>query len=374
MRSLGRRSRRLVGLSSILVAALLLFVPTGSGAEAPIVVGWWYRDVPLTAQSAQGAVIAQLSSSPQQVPPITVPPGVTVPTVPPDVTVPDPDQNPPTPTGTPAGGLLVANDITGVRAIAAMRFDLPDAAGGVLRLEIAPGSTIATEIVACPSLSDWQPGPDQAWSRRPAHDCGQLAVPGTTNPDRTVMTWVLPDDFRDPFAPFYDVVLSPREGDGTPFSVSFDKPGADTFSVLSTIPDDATTTTTAFDVDDYDTGLPSDPGYFDDFFYDAGSGTVGQAPTDPTAIEPTVTTRPGSTANRLAGVLENPTARRIAALALILLGSYAYWQSNHVEQRAPRLLGSLGGSGATPLMGPPPAPPRGIGRFSRVRKAPPHKL
>lgn len=370
---------RTLGTGALLAAGVLVLVPTTSGAEQPSVVAWWYRDVPLSGrvqgQSAGTPVIAQLASSPAQVPtvPVTTIPPVAV-TIPPNVTIPDPGTNIPTPNpGVPKDGLYVANDPTGVSAMSALRFDLADAAGGTLRLTIAPGSTPSSSIIACPSLSDWQPGGDQAWSRRPAHDCARLAITSSISADGTTMSWNLPGSFRAPSSDFFDVILMPQGGDGTPFQTTFVKPGDGAFEVTSVLSGGG---------DLGSDGIPADavPGTFpSDTFYDSGSGVYvpGTEGTTGVPIELTANQRStrGSGIGALAGVLENPTTRRMAALMLIVLGGYAYRQSGQVMQRAPMLLGSLGGSGSTPVMAlASVSPPRGIGRFERARKVPPQRL
>lgn len=383
---------RLVGASALVAAAGLVVMPPGSGAEEPIIVGWWYRDVPLSsdamaAQSAGTPVIARIATSPaeaSQVPPPPAVPPLPLPTVPPSVTVPDPGQNVPTPSPAPDGGLLVAGDPTGARAMAALRFDLPDAAGAILRLTIATGSTPVAGVRACPALTDWQAGPDQAWSRRPAHDCDRLSVSSTKSSDGTTLEWQLPDSFRDPQSPtypFYDVLLVPPSGDGTPFQVAFNKPGSNALEVTSLLPE-----IEPYDSGDVDYGGPSiDPSYSSDGYDVSGVGSDGtytDGPLGTVEFQPTASGGGGGGAgrqplDRLADALENPTTRRLATLALLLIGGYAYWQSGRSADRAPRLLGALAGPSqhiADALVRPAVARPRGIGRFVRDRPDPPPRL
>lgn len=379
MSRLRRPLLRLVCTSSLLVASGLVLLPTGSGAQEPVFVGWWHRDVPLTGdvegQSVGRPVIAQVQSAPEgsaQLPPPPTLPPAPVPTLPPDVTIPDPDQSVPTPSPAPEGGLLVAADVSGVRAFSALRFDLPDAGGGILRLKIAPGSTPAPAVQACPALSDWLPGPDQAWSRRPAHGCGRLAVTSTLSSDGTALVWELPDSFNDPASDVYDILLLPVLGNGTPFQIAFEKPGSDAFTVTSTQPEPP-----SFDDVDLDVDLPViDPGFSSDGFDLGGGGSFDGNPLDTVVVQPAGKGSEGgrSAIDRLGDALENPTTRRLAALGLVLIGAYSYWQSGKTVQRAPRLLGALAGSaplGAAPLVA---ARPRGIGRFARDRSAPPSRL
>ncbi|MGQ0830352.1 MAG: hypothetical protein ACT4OV_01615 [Microthrixaceae bacterium] len=376
-----RVAGRLLAACSLIGAVALVFVPAG-GAEEPVFVGWWYRDVPLSDESAmqaQGAGVAtpaSIAGSPAsgaQVPPPPTLPPAPIPTVPPDVTVPDPGTGAPTPSPAPDGGLLVAADPTGIRAMSALRFDPGDAGGAILKLTLAAGSTPSPGVRACPSLSDWLPGPDQAWSARPAHGCGNLAVRSTLSTDGTTMQWDLPDTFKSPNSDYYDVLLVPYGGDGTPFQIAFEAPGADALTVTSPAPEPPP----PYESPDF-VNPPSD--YYDSGGYDFGNvdGSFTDPPLDTVGFEPTgngrTVDRPPL--ERLADALENPTTRRIAALALILLGAYAYRESGRTLARAPQLLGALGGGqrATTGVAAPVPAVARGIGRFSRQRHGPAGRL
>lgn len=372
---------RLLATSALLVASGLVLLPTGSSAEEPSIVGWWHRDVPLSGdvegQSVGQPVLAHVASSPEggaQLPPPPTLPPAPIPTVPPDVTIPDPDQSVPTPSPAPDGGLLVAADVSGVRAFSGLRFDLPDAGGGILRLTIAPGSTPSPAVHACPALSDWLPGPDQAWSRRPAHDCGRLAVKSTVSADGTTLSWVLPEDFNSPSSDVYDILLLPVIGDGTPFQLAFEKPGSDAFTVMSSKP-----STPDFDAEVYDFDVPVlDPSLSAGGFDFGSDGSFDGDPLDTVDLQPAGkgSDGRGSALDRLGEALENPTTRRLAALGLVILGAYSYWQSGKTVQRAPRLLGALAGSVPVAAAGAVPSGgrPRGIGRFARDRASPPSRL
>ncbi len=383
-----RNGLRVLAVASFVTAGLLGLLPTTGQAAEPTVVGWWYRDVPLSGAEPQGAavtgqstgapVVASLAGAaarPPQVPPVTLPPPPTipplpVPTIPPDVTIPDPGGNVPTPIPVPAGGLLVANDSTGLRGIAAMRFDAPGAGGGVISLKIAPGSTPSPAINACPALSDWLPGPDQAWSARPAHDCDRISVSSTLSTDGTTMTWALPDTFQRSDSATYDVLLVPVASDGTPFQVLFEKPGADAFEVTSAFPEEVLPPELPLPDD-----LPPPIDSFSPDGFDVG-GFVGAVPETPEIGDPEPVGQTAPLAG-LVALLENPTVRRIATALLVAVGAYAYWQSNQAEQRAPRLLGAL--SGPTNLVvgavvRPAVGRHRGIGRFARDRSERPTRL
>jgi hypothetical protein len=263
----------------------------------------------------------------------------------------------------------VANDVTGVRAIAALRFEAPGAGGTVLQLKLATGSVGAANVMACPALSDWQPGPDQPWSDRPAHDCDRISTSPTVGTDGVTVTWELPDTFRAADTADYDVLLVPTPEDSNPFTASFERPGADAFEITSPFPDSTLPP---------DIPLPDDiPPPIDGFSPDGfDPGALG--PVDPVEVPdaPPSTTPPApSVLERAVAVLDNPTARRIAAGALIAIGAYTYWQSNQAVQRSPRLLGalsqpSLAAAAATPMA----ARGRGIGRFARDRSHPPIRL
>jgi hypothetical protein len=375
--------RRLRGLAAVCFAAAgtLGVLPTTSAADEPMVVGWWYRDIPLSDADPNGAavhgrsagapVLAALTGSPTgpaQVPPLPVP------TVPPDVTVPDPGGNVPTPTPTPEGGLLVANDSTGVRGISAMRFDAPGAGGAIVSLRIAPGSTPSSGINACPALSDWLPGPDQEWSARPAHDCERMSVSSTLSADGLTMTWALPDTFQRPDAATYDVLLVPAGGDGTPYQISFEKPDADALTVTSPYPADEPPPE-----DPVPEGLPPSPAAFSPDGFDLGGlDELGPEVVPGVPTEHVGSSRePAGALGRLDEALQSPTTRRLATALLIALGAYAYWQSNQADRRAPRLLGALAGPSTVVADAVLPLAltrERGIGRFARHRTARPPRL
>lgn len=382
-----RRGLRVLAVASFLTAGLLALLPATGQAAEPTVVGWWYRDIPLSDGQAQGATVTGQSAGapvlallagpaarpPQVPPPPTIPP-LPVPTIPPDVTIPDPGGSVPTPTPGPAGGLLVANDSTGVRGIAAMRFDAPGAGGAIVTLKVGAGSTPSPGINACPALSDWLPGPDQAWSARPAHDCDRMSVSSTLSADGTTMTWALPDTFQRPGRAAYDVLLVPAGGDGTPYQVVFEKPGADAFTVTSPfpeevlppevpLPDDLPPLVDSFSPDGFDVG-----GFDEVAFPEA---------TTPEVVQTERTGQTGGPLDGLVDVLENPTVRRIATALLVALGAYSYWQSNQAEQRAPRLLGALSGPSnlvVGAVLRPAVVHQRGIGRFARDRTERPPRL
>jgi hypothetical protein len=260
-----------------------------------------------------------------------------------------------------------------VRAISALRFDAPDAGSAILTLTLAAGSTPSPGVQACPALSDWQPGPDQAWSARPAHDCARLAVSSTLSPDGTSMSWQLPDSFKPADSAVYDVLLVPAAGDGTPFQIAFDRPDASAFTVTSV----ATLPPPEID-EPLPEGLPPSADYFSSDGFDLSGipdGGYTQPPVDTGSSENASNERRQTPLERAAGALENPTTRRVAAVALMALAAYAYWQSGQTVQRAPQLLGALGGGRTAAASALPAADrPRGIGRFSRVRSARPPRF
>lgn len=92
----------------------------------------------------------------------------------------------PSPPTVPAGGLWVESDPTGPEALSAVRFTLvAGASDPVLTLDVdsaqpAPSGGSGPGVVACPTASDWKPGPGpSAWSSRPTADCASGAVTGT---------------------------------------------------------------------------------------------------------------------------------------------------------------------------------------------------
>lgn len=170
----------------------VLALPTLASADAPVVTGWWSQARPTAP--AVGAVPAD-------------------------------------PTYTDDGTLAVRNTPAGPAAIAALHYSEDGASAGKLSLQIASDTVVeAPQLVACPTTSSWSAGGNQAWDQAPTYDCGKKIagqVSGST------VTWTLDERVQDGPGSF-DVVILPDPSYTTPFSLTFAKPGADSFAATST--------------------------------------------------------------------------------------------------------------------------------------------
>lgn len=394
-----RRLLRILACCSVATAGLVVVTPAPSGAEAPDAVGWWSKQSPLQddrrAEEQDDHVTGQAAGAPvrfspagraaQIDPPDTTEPGsgpVTTgplpanpPTLPePPVTTPDPGTGSPNP-AVPEGGLWVSNDPSGPRAVSALRFR-GDIGSGELTLTIAPGSTVAGPVVACPIISDWSPGPEGAWRDRPAIDCDRFELGGKYSSDSTQMVFTIPQGFTEFGERAVDIGLRPAVGAGDIFDLYFEAPDADSFEVFqgqqppppaSTLPEPE------------ESSLPTT----------RPPSTSGQA-SSPTTAVPTTTTDDeaagpvdmtggdGPVPAPVADVVEPFTesrASRIFAVTLLLLLGLGLWYLSNQEVRQPRLLGGLSRArDATAAAPATPTAARGIGRFRRERTGPPTKF
>ncbi len=394
-----RRTLRALALLAVVVAGLVAVTPSTSSAAGPDAVGWWSRQLPfqdpsrgddsVTGQSA-GAPVR--FGAPAQVPPLPVPttaPGsgpVTTPPLPvqppelppPPITTPSPGEGQPNPT-VPDGGLWVANDATGARAVSAIRFR-GDIGAAELTLTFAPGSTVFGPVVVCPIVSDWAPGPAGAWNDRPAEDCGRFELTGRLSPDATQLVFSIPDGFNEFGERVLDLAVRPRPGAGETFDLYFEAPGPDSLEVLTsqTVPPSQPEPADP-DPLSLPTTVPA-PVLQDQGF----------APPPPPATTPT--TSPEESATPVVeigggnGPLPQPVAEllepftesrasRILAVLLLLGMGLGLWYLGGQQVRQPRLLGALGG-GADAAAAPavPVDQGRGIGRFRRERTGPPTRF
>ena len=102
----------------------------------------------------------------------------------------------PAPPTVPAGGLWVSSDPAGAQAVSAVRFVLAaDQTDPVLALQVSsaqPASTVASGIVACPTTTNWSPGPGPgSWNTRPSGDCSVAQVSGVLSTDGRTLTFQL---------------------------------------------------------------------------------------------------------------------------------------------------------------------------------------
>lgn len=382
-----RRVGRLLALVCLAGGVVIGISPTPSSAETPQATGWWSRVAPFTGevegQSVREAVRFTPAATPGQElpteptvpqgPVTTLPPPVPIPTVPPPpIPLPeDPGPGAPNP-AVPDGGLWVANDPTGAVAISALRYR-GDIGAGELTLVFAPGSTTAGPLVACPALSDFEPGPGGAWRDRPAHDCDRVAMSGRLSSDGTEVRFTIPQGFLPFGERVLDIVVLPDPNSGDPFSVTFEKPDETSLDVTQgqqlppsgpELPeiDPLTLPTTLPELGD--TGSDD----FVDLPVDEDEGAAGETSDDGTGGD---LTAPNPIADVLEPFTESRTSRIISVAVLLAMGA-GLWLFGGQPIRHPRLLGALAGDAA--VVTDAAATGRGIGRFQRERTAPPHRL
>jgi hypothetical protein len=387
-----RRIARILAVVFVVTSGLIAFLPAPSSAEAPQATGYWSRRLPfqgseVSGQSARPAVRYRASSSPQQeLPPPTLPvpttlPGggpittvplpVPVPTIPtPPITLPVEDTGAPNP-GVPDGGLWVANDPTGPVAISAIRYR-GDIGSGELILKFAPGSTTVGPVVACPALSTFEPVAGGAWADRPAHDCERMSLSGRLLPDSSGLEFTIPQGFLPFGQRVLDIVLLPDRSSGDLFSLYFQKPDAESLVV-----------TQGQELPPPDPELPepapeSLPEVPSESSFDSGTTEFTDLPVsdDVAAPEPTDlgdgAAAPTPIADILEPFIESRTGRIIAVAILLGMGA-GLWYFGGQPVRHPQLLGALAGD--TPAMiDQGGVAGRGIGRFQKVRVAPPGRL
>jgi len=339
-----RRGLRLAAVATwSLALAVAPAVPWTLASEPATVdaVGWWNKTQQLPVQGDPTGL------------------GLTVPTVPAPATVPE-------------DGLYVANDASGPAAIAAVRYRVGGQVGGVLTLHLADGSALtgAEEIVACPVLGGFDPVLNGRWDARPGYEEEACIFVAEPTAEGDGLTFTLPATAASPFGDL-GVVVVPLPGSATPFSLAFDAP-ADGDLVVTGAP-----TAPAPSPGSAMSGADSSPSYSA-----PPSGSPGfAAPATPSAPAPVpVESTSGEVAAPPASLDLTPAAdlpdgsrmpQIVAAGLLAAIGAALWWLGGQPE-RAPRLLGSVGGRAATAefAVAAVERPVRGVGRFARPRTAP----
>ena len=320
-------------------------LPTFGQSSSPTLdaVGWWNKTQALPVQGNPSG--------------IDDPTGLgltTAPTVPAPATVPE-------------EGLYVANDASGPTAISAVRYLA--GGGGTLTLKLASGATATgTEgIAACPLLGGFTPAQNGRWDAKPGYDEAGCTITGTVDTAAGTVTFDLPSTLASSLGDI-GVVIAPAAGNTTPFSLAFDKPDNSSFVVTS--PTTSSTPSFTPSAPAYEPGSP---------VFSPSAPSSFSAPSAPTAAVPEAVDEvaaapvvPVETAPA-AVVASDDRSAQIGAVALMLaIGGALWWLSSH-PQRAPRLLGSVGGAAATAEPAPALAVSsraRGVGRFSRPRNVP----
>jgi hypothetical protein len=277
----------------------------------------------------------------------------------------------PAPPSVPEDGLYVSNDASGAAAIAAVRYGIGEPAGGTLTLHLAEGSTLtgAEEIVACPAQGGFEPAQNGRWDAKPAYDEAQCTVEGVASDAGDVVTFAVTSSFASSLGDVA-VVVAPKPGSATPFSLAFVAPTDADFAVSG----GGGSSSSA-----YSPPATFSSGSGSSFSAPSGSGSF-TAPSAPSIATPTTVAPSAEVAAPGAPVATTPVADvapeskpgQLAAIALLVAIGGALWWLSSRPQRTPRLLGSIG-SGAAPVENVlvRTSRPRGVGRFARPRSAPP---
>lgn len=340
-----RRTLR-VGAVAAWLLALTPMLPTFGAAGSGTTLdasGWWNRNQALPVQGDPTGLGL-----------------TTVPTVPAPATV-------------PADGLNVANDASGPSAIAAVRYVLDGQAGGTLTLHLASGSSLTgTEAVtACPIQGGFTPAQNGRWDSAPAYDPTSCVVAGAPTEDKSAITFDVPATFASTLGDI-SILIAPEPGSTTPFSLAFDKPADDSFTVTTQVqsPPEAPTAPA------YQPGSAVyTPPAASGFSGSSGSFAGPATPSVPTTVVP-VAGEVASPATVPAAVLptkvaDPSSAAKYMAVAMLLAIGAAFWWLAKQPMRQPVLLGSVGGAGTR--TGAPVAAAtrtsraRGVGRFARPR-------
>jgi hypothetical protein len=274
-----------------------------------------------------------------------------------------------------------------------VRFDAPAGSTATLTLKIAQGSTnqAGPVLAACPITGAWSPDPaggPSPYDLRPGYDC-TTTVKGAFSTNGDSVAFSLTDAFAFVPGTFNVAIIpDPASQPAPPFSVAFEAP--DSSSVLVTQPLDSSGSggdVSSSVVAPESAVVPSVTSTVDTSAF-AGSASAnlggGAALTTPPAAPTPTVARPALPAAVPAAshvpVKDHRLERMMAVGLLFALGA-AWWWVGGQAPRAPRLLGSLSGSGeailedgATVAAATPATRLGGIGRFARPRLAAARRL
>jgi hypothetical protein len=300
----------------LLVTVFLLSLLVGDArADAPVAQGWWWAPND-----------AALPATPPAVPVITVP------LAPPDV---------------PPDALYVATNPTGVEAMAALLYVIPEGAKATaLTLEVTGTTAGEPKIQLCPTQSSWAQAQGGAWSARPDYTCAPDAPVGTLAADGLSMTWALGSLGATQAV---DVALVPVVASGvTPTStrITFSKPSPQSLAVtpadiaeepFSFVPEETVEPSTSFDsVDVIAASGSSFTGGLDTFTPSVQAPPVVEGAAPRTNFE-----NPARTGGLAANTVARPTARdnmqTLGMFGLIILAAI-YARFSGQPQREPRSL------------------------------------
>lgn len=278
----------------------------------------------------------------------------------------------PAPPSAPDDGLYVESAGGGTDlAIAGVSYYTGGGVDATLTIEAtAEADLSASTLAACPASEGWDAVQNGRWDDRPTYDPATCTFLGTVS--GTTVTFSIPASAHAPGSGFLSLVIVPAEGSGT-FSAAFEPPTSASLvtstpaSPPAAAPAPAPSASPAFD-----------PGPASSSFDVPATGAPSgfEAPTVPSVEAPSGADEVAATAPVAAAAVgeEAGRAARYTAVAVLVAIGAALWFLGSRPQRAPRLLGSLGGGEVAPVVVPVAAVggrPRGLGRFSRTRSAPP---
>jgi hypothetical protein len=313
--------RGVVALAAVFVLSIAL---DGARADAPFAQAWWWAPNDSALPATPPAV-----------------PTVTVPLAPPDV---------------PEDALYLATNLTGMEAMAALLYVIPEGATATaLTLEVAGTPVGDPRIQLCPTISAWAQARAGAWGSRPQYQCAPDAPIGALSDDGLSMTWVLGALGESQAIDLALVPVLSEDVTQSTSRITFSKPGASSLAVTRPEVVEDTFSVAPFE--------PSDQGpRFDSVDVIAASGSVfiaGFEAIPPSAPTPAIVegaaprTNFENPAPRTGGLAANaarPTARdnmqTLGMFGLILLAAM-YARFSGQPQRAPRSLVRFATDGGT---------------------------
>jgi hypothetical protein len=330
------------------------------------------------------------------------------------------------PSTTQSNQVQVSNGLSGPLAFAAVRVGIPTAtpAGWSLTLRLAPtSSTVGTPAVsACPTTSNWKPGPDQDASTAPGYSCtsGHQIDAKASGSDAT---WTIPVSWASRGT--LSVALVPTPGTSSPFSVSYPAPTPESVTLAPPPPANPPAPSPVASgpppagssgqgsaapapgvANGSGVGSPASPaaevvapavatgsgaaaastnsgaGPALGTIAAGTAGPTGTAANGPVAVAAPASAAPGGGTK---GAGTSGHGARVMAFGLLVATGLALFFLAAQPDRVPRLLGPLGATklggsidsgriDGGPVDGGHPGVVRGVGRFARLRTTPPRRL
>ena len=185
--------RKTIAVMLLLLSAVSLPV-TLSSAQKPNAQGWWWLYRRIDPPVSPKALVPSFPDTPELPPPASV----------------------------PEDGLYVAADPSGVEAISALAYIIPeDARATTLTLVAAAPLTPTTKIRLCPTSTNWQPEQAGAWRSHPEYICAPDAPVGVVPTDGSKITFTLGKLGANQLI---DVALVPVADQTATFQANFNRP------------------------------------------------------------------------------------------------------------------------------------------------------